>query len=144
MHVHALTDPPTGAPVPGAVDAVERQPPGRQAEEHRGRDVGEHAVPGLALVPHRREQRVADLVPRRRSRSREVGAPAQADELPGSPLPTQLMIGPTRGEQLPTHDETRKVHATEHSGTALRAGRNERIARSHTNTGAHTRTAVGV
>jgi hypothetical protein len=129
VYVHAFTDPPAGAPVPGAVGAVERQPPGRQALQHRGQDVGENAVRGFAVVAHGREQGVADLEPRRCARGRQVGAPAEADELPGSPLPTHLVVGPPRGEQLPTDDKTRNVYVGEHPGTALPAGRNERIAR---------------
>lgn len=110
VHVHALADPSTGAPVAGAVDAVERQPPRRQAVQHRGRYVGKHPVRGLALVAHGGEQGVPDLEPRWRPRGRQVGAPADPDELSGPPLTPQLVVRPPCGEQLPTHDETRIVH----------------------------------
>ncbi|GAA5119229.1 hypothetical protein GCM10023320_24650 [Pseudonocardia adelaidensis] len=144
VHVHTLADPTAGTPVPRAVDAVERQPPGRQAQQHRGRDVGEDAVRGLALVAHRGEQGVAGLEPRRHAWGRQVGAPSEADELPGPPPPAQLVIGPPRGEQLPTYDKTGNLHARQHPRPAAPMGPNERIAHSHTNMGAHTRTAVAV
>ena len=121
MNVHALAKATAGAAIAGAVDPVEPQPPRRHAVENGRRDMAEHPVGGLALVAHRGEQGVLRLVLWRRPGSLHIRTAAEPEELSGPLLPSQVVIGPACGEELPTRNKTRNVHAG-----SIPAGRSRR------------------